>query len=272
MANPAWRKIGGGPVPERPGVAWTPLVENVTPGKVIKIEVPRIGQPAPADAARAAATKAEAQDAAGVAADAAAQRAADLVAANEALATAGTGLRTATRDLRLARATAPQVAAPQVVAAEQAVQQARDQLTQATTRVRDAATALERADAESERAAAKTRGPEACEPADQLWTPKNAGPCTADGKRSPETAGGDKFVIPGAPGGCLIARIGGSSVDITADSATLPSRILFSVGRVCVIVVPDSVKGGPIFLAANDVPDAMDAVAGQLQVNVYEAL
>jgi hypothetical protein len=52
----------------------------------------------------------------------------------------------------------------------------------------------------------------------------------------------------------------------------LPSRILFSVGRVCVIVVPDSVKGGPIFLAANDVPDAMDAVAGQLQVNVYEAL
>ncbi len=161
MANPAWREIGSGRVPEREGVAWTLLVENVTPGKLIKIDVPRTAQPAAAAAAPAE---------------------------------------------------------------------------------------------------------------DQTWSPKSAGECTAEGKRLPPVAGNDKLVVAGAPAGCLIGRLGGSSVDMTADAATSPSRILFSVGRLCVLIVPDSVKGGALFLGANDVPDEMGSVTGCLEVKVYEAL
>jgi hypothetical protein len=154
MAKPAWREIGSGRVPEREGVQWTQLVENVTPGKVIKIEVIRTGNPL----------------------------------------------------------------------------------------------------------------------ADQNWTPKITGQCTADGKLSPAAPGNDKIALPGAPAGCLIGRLGGSSVDMTADSGSSPSKIMFSVGRFCVLVVPDSVKGGALFLGANDTSDQMGLVADHLDVKVSEAL
>jgi hypothetical protein len=59
---------------------------------------------------------------------------------------------------------------------------------------------------------------------------------------------------------------------MTDDSATPPSRIIFSIGCLCVLVVPDSVKGGALFLGANDVPDDMGSVTDHLEVKVYEAL
>jgi len=260
MAIPAWRKIGEGPVPARPGVAWTALVENVTPGKIIKIEVPRTGPLTQADAARAAAARAEAQAAKDAAAQVAADKAAALTHARETLNGAEKGRREIAANRRQQKATQPELEAAEAT------------LTDATTKLREAAQALEEADAASAWAAAKVSEVDALQAADQVWTPKTAGQCTADGKRSPQPPGSDKFVVTGAPCGCLIARFGGSSVDMAPDGAAPPARIIVSVGRLCVLVLPDSVKGGPIFLAANDIPDSLEAVSGQLQVNIYEAL
>jgi hypothetical protein len=242
MANPAWRKIGSGNVPVRQGVAWTALVENVTPGKLIKIEVIRTGQPAPVDAARVAAARAEAKSTADAAAETAAQRAADVVTASLALATA------------------------------QSTNQLAAVITQRAADIRTAADASNAAEAAAATAKETLRAVDATAATDQSWTPKSAGQCTADGKLSAQAPGTDKFVLAGAPSGCLIGRLGGSSVDMTADSGTSPSRIIFSVGRLCVLVVPDSVKGGALFLGANDTADGMASVMGQLEVNVYEAL
>jgi hypothetical protein len=157
MAARAWRKIGSGKVPEREGMAWTQIVESVTPGKLLKIDVPR---------------------------------------------------------------------------------------TQANP------------------------------PADQGWKPdiQPAG-CTADGVIS-TAAPNSAVVLSGAPGGCLIGRIGGSTVDMVADpvSANPPTKILFSVGQFCVFAVPLAFPGGALFLGANDVADKMNAVKEHLLVDVYEAL
>jgi hypothetical protein len=157
MAGRAWRKIGSGQVPEREGTAWTQIVESVTPGKLLKIDVPR---------------------------------------------------------------TKPDL------------------------------------------------------PEDQKWKPdiQSAG-CTADGVFS-AAAPNSATVLPTAPGGCLIGRIGGSTVDMVADpvTATPPTKILFSVGRSCVFAVPSGFPGGALFLGANDVADKMNAVKDHLLVDVYEAL
>jgi hypothetical protein len=242
MANPAWRSIGGGHVPERPGVAWTTLVENVTPGKVIKIEVARTGQPAPANAAKVAAARAEAKAAADTAAETARKRAAAVVAATQALAKA------------------------------EADHAASAEITQKAGDVRTAADASIAAETAAATAKEAVKIVDAMAATDQIWAPKSAGQCTADGNLSVQPPGTDKFVLLGAPSGCLIGRLGGSSVDMTADSSNTPSRIIFSVGRLCVLVVPDSVKGGGLFLGANDIPGGMGSVTGQLEVNVYEAL
>lgn len=49
MAARAWRKIGSGQIPEREGIAWTQIVESVTPGKLLKIDVPRTQATPPED-------------------------------------------------------------------------------------------------------------------------------------------------------------------------------------------------------------------------------
>jgi hypothetical protein len=77
--------------------------------------------------------------------------------------------------------------------------------------------------------------------------------------------------LPDVPIGALIGRIGGSTSDQGLDGGATPSRILFSVGRFCVIMVPPAPTGA-LFLGINDRPELMEKVQNQLIVNVYEAL
>jgi hypothetical protein len=160
MSSRAWRKTGGGKVPEAKGVAWTQVVETVTPGKLLKILVKKVEK-------------------------------------------RGEG-------------TTP------VVEAE--------------------------------------------------WQPPVvASGCTADGVTF---ATQPNVVLVGAPAGCLIGRIGGSTADMQADpvSVSPATRIMFAAGRFCVLSVPASFPGGALFLAANDSPDQMSKVEGQLEVEVFESL
>jgi hypothetical protein len=46
MGEPSWRFIKEIPVPERPGVFWTPALDYVTPGRLYRIAVePTAGPP-----------------------------------------------------------------------------------------------------------------------------------------------------------------------------------------------------------------------------------
>jgi hypothetical protein len=108
------------------------------------------------------------------------------------------------------------------------------------------------------------------------WTPKGShDACTADGYFSLEQQSGDPLpgVLPvgAAPRGALIARIGGSTADQGADSASPPARIVFSIGRKCIFTVPTA-PAGSLFLGVNDAPAHMAEVTGQLFVNIFEAL
>jgi hypothetical protein len=47
--------------------------------------------------------------------------------------------------------------------------------------------------------------------------------------------------------------------------------LLFAVGRLCVLQVPDD-RRGTLFLGVNDKPEAAARLTGQLRVRVYEAL
>jgi hypothetical protein len=111
------------------------------------------------------------------------------------------------------------------------------------------------------------------------WKPADfTSDCTADGDYSGtepvgKTARQDALVST-APLGALVGRIGGSaadkSVDTTQPPAT-PNRLVFSVGRHCVFVVP-STPSGALYLSVNDNPPNMVKLTGNLLVDVYEAL
>jgi len=117
-----------------------------------------------------------------------------------------------------------------------------------------------------------TRNP----PVPGTWTPDGfSGACSPDGDFA-GTLHGDRsnsgaLLVPSAPPGALIARIGGSTADQTLDTGATPSRIMFSVGRKCVFSVP-STPTGSLLLGVNDDPSRMALVTGQLLVNIYEAV
>jgi hypothetical protein len=67
-------------------------------------------------------------------------------------------------------------------------------------------------------------------------------------------------LVPSAPVGALVGKIGGSSAG-TGDGTT------FAVGRTCVVKVPDG--GGPLYLAINDEPSGMWNNWGYHAVNVF---
>jgi hypothetical protein len=113
-------------------------------------------------------------------------------------------------------------------------------------------------------------------PTDGTWKPKDfAQPCSADGdfdgaaRASARPAG--NLLVPSAPPGALIARIGGSTADQTTDTSTKPSRLVFSIGRKCIFAVP-SEPTGSLFLGVNDDPARMAAVTGHLVVSIFEAI
>jgi hypothetical protein len=110
---------------------------------------------------------------------------------------------------------------------------------------------------------------------DGRWLPLGfAAPCTADGDVGDTCRGSLPAPVPllaSAPVGALIGKIGGSSADITADTGNPPSRILFSVGRQCVLLVPQTVVGS-LFLGINDAAARLGGVEGSLLVNVSTAV
>jgi hypothetical protein len=112
----------------------------------------------------------------------------------------------------------------------------------------------------------------------QTWQPKDfpATGCSADGdyEKKQSADGINAALLGSAPRGALIGRIGGGTADQTIDTppvGTNPARILFAVGRFCVILVP-AAPVGALFLGANDAPERMGGVTNNLYVNIYEAL
>jgi hypothetical protein len=113
-------------------------------------------------------------------------------------------------------------------------------------------------------------------PQDGKWRPRNfPAVCDADGDLNGGASQTGQVtgtpLVPSAPPGALIARIGGSTADQTLDTSANPSRILFSVGTKCVFQVPTSPVGA-LFLGVNDQPTIMAEVDGKLLVNIFEAL
>lgn len=96
----------------------------------------------------------------------------------------------------------------------------------------------------------------------QTWKPEGTKTCTADG----ETALDRSVLLPAAPGGALIAKIGGSSADTTIDKVPL-----FAVGRHCVFTV-EAGKAGTLYLGVNDAVGSMARLTGHLTVKLWEAL
>jgi hypothetical protein len=115
--------------------------------------------------------------------------------------------------------------------------------------------------------------PNANPPVIGKWRPKDfpADGCSADGDYENKQSTTGTPLVASAPRGALIGRIGGSTADQTPDANTAPNRILFAVGRYCVLMVPQS-PAGALFLGVNDSPDRMGNVANNLYVNIYEGL
>jgi hypothetical protein len=115
--------------------------------------------------------------------------------------------------------------------------------------------------------------PNANPPVTGKWRPKDfpADGCSADGDYENKQSKNGTPLVASAPRGALIGRLGGSTADQTLDANTAPSRILFAVGRYCVLMVPQS-PAGALFLGVNDSPDRMGNVSNNLYVNIYEAL
>jgi hypothetical protein len=113
-------------------------------------------------------------------------------------------------------------------------------------------------------------------PENGTWTPQDfATACSADGDFGGAARGTAPFagtpLVSSASPGALIARIGGSTADQTADTSATPSRLVFSIGRKCIFTVP-SAPIGSLFLGVNDDPTRMAGVTGQLLVSIYEAV
>jgi len=108
------------------------------------------------------------------------------------------------------------------------------------------------------------------------WQPKDCGTkCSADGDFI-NLKTDNSLVIPTVARGALIGRIGGGSPHQTIEPPAptipiTPARVVFPVGRVCVLKVPLDLVGA-LFLGINDCPTSMGSVVGSLSVNVFEAL
>ena len=79
------------------------------------------------------------------------------------------------------------------------------------------------------------------------------------------------YLLPKAPPGCLIGKLGGSS-------AGLDDGYVFVVGSYCVVEPGSAERGttnkipdnGPLYLCINDRRDGMDDNNGEMTVNVFD--
>ncbi|MGA3399997.1 MAG: hypothetical protein ABSC95_12325 [Acetobacteraceae bacterium] len=92
------------------------------------------------------------------------------------------------------------------------------------------------------------------------WTPMPGllAPCEPDGLAG-LVLPADRTVLPDAPPGALIGRIGGSSAGLKADGA-------FVIGTSCVVPVPAG-SIGPLFISFNITARPVDVAAIQVDVS-----
>lgn len=96
------------------------------------------------------------------------------------------------------------------------------------------------------------------------WEPFGMPACGPDGDAAFAKPAG--VPVAKAARGALIGKIGGSTADQEGDD----SMVLFTVGRVCVLAVPEK-KSGALFLGVNDAPMAARQLQKQLRVQVFAA-
>jgi hypothetical protein len=102
-----------------------------------------------------------------------------------------------------------------------------------------------------------------------MWQPEGMNsPCDADGDVSQAMSQSATLPMTRARRGALIGRIGGGSADETPDDK---SMLLFAVGRLCVLQVPDD-KRGSLFLGVNDHAENAVRIQGSFEVEIFEAL
>lgn len=96
------------------------------------------------------------------------------------------------------------------------------------------------------------------------WQFLPANSCGPDG----HVVGGliDGSLIPGAPVGALVAKVGGG----TAEKPDSEKGVVFAVGRFCVLTLPEG-TGGALFLTMNDRVAWFQQHSGELTVTVAEA-
>jgi hypothetical protein len=73
-------------------------------------------------------------------------------------------------------------------------------------------------------------------------------------------------LVPSAPVGALVGKIGGSS----ADKPDVAKAFVFSVGTYSVVTLDEKVKGA-LFLTMNDVVSRFDQHDGAVEVTINEA-
>jgi hypothetical protein len=91
------------------------------------------------------------------------------------------------------------------------------------------------------------------------YAPKPASPATPDGDPT-SNINSQRCLLPGAPVGALIAKIGGSTACQSDGKA-------FLVGSFAVIEI-DAATSGPLYLTINDEATGMTNNAGQITVNI----
>jgi len=102
--------------------------------------------------------------------------------------------------------------------------------------------------------------------------------CSAEGQVRDAT----NLLVPWAPTGCLVGKVGGSTADNTAPPAavaasagaapavTAPALFVFAVGSFCMVQVPSAVSG-PLFLTMNDSAANFGKHSGSVDLQIFEA-
>jgi hypothetical protein len=97
------------------------------------------------------------------------------------------------------------------------------------------------------------------------WKPSSAEECGGNGMAKAAPDG----LVPSAPYGALVGKLGGSSADLTETPAT-SGRKFFPVGTYCVLNV-SATEGGPLYLTMNDKLGDFANHSGELMVLIEEA-